>query len=110
MTTIDVVKEPTLRIETANIFELLDAPVGGDKAQQMLRIFRNLTGDPQIDPKDAARECRTAFFILDNLSFMDAQDYTNERNKYTTWFNQGRKKLMQAFRDEGERLDPASIT
>ena len=108
MTTIDVVKEPTLKIEAGTIFELLNAPVGGNKAHQMLTVFKTLTGDPHIDPQEAARECQAVFSILEGLSFMDAQDYSNERNAYATWFYSGRKKLMKVFKDEGERLDPAS--
>ena len=41
------------------------------------------------------------------LSFMDAEDYSNQRNEYARWFNDRRKKLMKAFEEEGQRLDPS---
>ena len=112
MTTIDVVREQekTLTIETSTLFELLDAPVGPDKGQQMLSIFKNLTSNPQIDPQEAAQECRRASFILDNLTYMDAEDFANERTQYARWFYNGRKKLMNLFSQEARRLDPSLET
>ena len=110
MTTIEVVQEEetTLKIETSNLFLLLDAPVGPDKGRQMLSIFKTLTADAHIDAEEAARECRRAFFLLDNLSYRDAEDYSNERNEYASWFYDGRKKLIKIFKDEAERLDPTN--
>ena len=112
MTTMEMVqeKEITLKIETSILFELLDAPVGPDKGKQMLSIFRTLTANPHMDADEAARECRSAFSILDNLTYMDAEDFANERTQYARWFYNGRKKLMNLFSQEAGRLDPSLET
>ena len=82
---------------------LLQAPLGPAKGGQLMALFtefRTETGEREI-----ARICRHAHFILDNVSFMDAEDYAGSRDAFARWFHDDRKKLMKRFTDTAEALE-----
>ena len=94
---------PNLQLKPSQAAELLQAPVSPNLARQMASIWRDLNNSPE--PDEAARLCRRSVFILDNLGYADAEDYTNARNAYSNWFFNDRKKLIQVFQAEADRLD-----
>ena len=105
-------EDSTLAIGRDDIAGLITCPVGPDKARLLLKAYRQLTATTReedgilvtTDPEAAARSLRYSSVILDNLSYMDAEDYSNERNAYSTWFHNARKKLSRKLAAEAERL------
>ena len=82
---------------------LLQAPLGPAKGSQLMALFtefRTATGE-----RETARICRHVHFILDNVSFMDADDYAGNRDAFARWFHDERKKLMKRFLDSAQALD-----
>ena len=103
-----------LQIDRETLSGLIICPVGPDKGRILLGAYRQLgetTNDDDgvlstSDPQAFARYCRYSSFILDNLSWQDAADYSRERDAYSQWFHSTRKKLSIALTAEADRLDP----
>ena len=85
---------------------LITCPVGPAKGRFLLNVYRELSQD--AGPEDAARNCRFAAFVLENLSWKDAADFANERNIYSAWFHKDRKELARRLNAEADHLAPAS--
>ena len=101
-------------IDRHTLSSLITCPVGPDKARLLLGAFRQL-GEYIVEDEDHlfttdteafARQCRYSAFILDNLSWKDAADYSRERDAYSQWFHDDRKKLSQQLTAEADRLHP----
>ena len=97
-------QEAQVLIDGQSLAQLLTVPVGPAAGRQFSAIYRELLAGAQ--GADAAALCRRAWFILDNLSFKDAENYSSAsgRKRYSGWFHDGRKKLMAVFLAEAQRL------
>ena len=104
--------DSTLAVGRDDIAGLITCPVGPEKARLLLNAYRDLNAAIReeegiliaTDRETAGRCLRYASFILDNLSFLDAEDYANDRTAYSTWFHDERKKLSRSLAAEAERL------
>ena len=95
----------TSRIPAEELAQLITAPVKDSAGRQLLGIFKDLQKEA-ADDVQTARLYRRAYLVLENLSFMDAEDYNEDRNQYSTWFHSARKNLMQNLIGKAELIDP----
>ena len=106
--------EGILEIGRDTLSGLITCPVGPEKGRHLLAAYRELgqaTTDHDgtlttTDAEGVARNLRYASFILDNLSFRDAANYSTERDAYARWFPTARKWLSCVLAAEADRLNP----
>lgn len=106
--------ERTLEIGRDTLSGLITCPVGPEKGRLLLAVYRELGQDATChhgiltttNAEGVARNLRYASFILDNLSFMHAANYSSERDAYSNWFHGDRKRLSCALVAEADRLNP----
>ena len=79
---------------------LITCPVSPEKARLLSRIYRKLTQNPSQE--DAARECRFATFVLENMTWKDAESGDSGRTDYATWFHDARKRLIKDLQAEAD--------
>ena len=106
MTTLTNIGESTLELDREQLAKLIQCPVNAAKGRLLSAAFRDLSAGPGRE--EAARHCRFAAFILENLSWQDAADYRNERDQYTSWFFGERKHMIRTFTAEADRLVPVA--
>lgn len=106
--------ERVLEIGRDTLSGLITCPVAPEKGRHLLAAYRDLAENTvdqdgiltTTDADTAARNLRYASFILDNLSFKDADSCSADRKTYSAWFYTTRKRLSSALVAEAERLNP----